>query len=1336
MKMKKKLLSILLALCLAMTLVPMSAFAEETAADSWDGTADTSWYTSAPDASAYHISTAEQLAGLAQLVNADPGTTNFAGKTFYLDNDIDLSGHEWISIGTVLGGDYPEYSFCGVFDGHGHVISNLYSHESYIEGADESHNLLRNALFGSVYNGEVKNLGVANAEIWIDPKDDSAAGKGILVDWMGKSKITNCWTSGSIYSGTKIEKNIGGIVGVTMQGCTISGCYSTATLTGNFTNSEGYYTEPDPANWPFDTIGGIVGARFDGNLTVTDCWFDGKIVVNSITAAVGGIVGYTDDQLGSGTVNNCMVTTTDMGVDKDGNTCWVAYALGGTVKNCYWPNDTKYGPSPLAYGEGTAVTDFTSADVLAGLKTNASAGVEWVAGIGHPTFVWDDNNILADYTAVDAAIASAVALDGSLYTNYSAVEDSINAVSRVKSKAQQTEVDAMAKAIEDAIAALQYKGANYTKVDAAIDKAKALNKDNYKDFSGVEAAVNAVVRGKNITKQSEVDAMAKAIEDAIKTLVYKDADYTKVDEAIAKVNALNKDNYKDFSGVEAAVNAVVRGKNITKQSEVDAMAKAIEDAIKTLVYKDADYTKVDEAIAKVNALNKDNYKDFSGVEAAVKAVVRDKNITKQSEVDAMATAIEDAIAALQYKGANYTKVDAAIAKAKALNKDNYKDFSGVEAAVKAVVRGKNITKQSEVDAMAKAIEDAIAALQYKGANYTKVDAAIAKAKALNKDNYKDFSGVEAAVKAVVRGKNITKQSEVDAMAKAIEDAIAALEYKEADYTKVDAAIGMANALNKDNYKDFSGVEAAVKAVVRGKDITEQSEVDKMAKAIEKAIDALEYKEADYTKVDAAIDKVNALNKDNYQDFSSVEAAVKAVVRGKNITEQSEVDKMAKAIEKAIDALQYKGADYTKVEAAIAKAKALNKDNYKDFSGVEAAVNAVDRDKNVTEQSEVDKMAKAIEKAIDSLQYKGADYTKVEAAIAKAKALNKDNYKDFSGVDDAVKAVVRGNDITKQTEVDAMAKAIDDAISVLQYKDSDYTKVDAVIAKAPEPSIASGNNNNTNTNGGRVTGTSDSSKNTDSRNNSDTERKPYIKDDSGKEGWDVISSQLDEAKSGETVTVAMNGTTVVPKDIFDSIKGEDVTLVLDMGNGLSWKINGKDITDAAGDIDFGVTVGADAGKSIPVDVINNVTKERYSMNLSLAYDGEFGFTARLTINMEAKNTGLYANLFYYNEQAGKLEFVSAGLIDEDGNVELEFTHASDYTIVIDAAVMDGGNKDSINTTKDNANAEDNTTIPASNADNAKSDAWNPDIIIIIGICILLIVFGAVIFVRKKSGSEEE
>ena len=135
-------------------------------------------------------------------------------------------------------------------------------------------------------------------------------------------------------------------------------------------------------------------------------------------------------------------------------------------------------------------------------------------------------------------------------------------------------------------------------------------------------------------------------------MTYLPADYTKVDAAIAKANALDKDNYKDFSAVETAVNAVARDKNITEQSEVDAMAKAIEDAIAALQYKDADYTKVDAAIAKANALKKDDYKDFSGVEAAVNAVVRDKNITEQSEVDAMAKAIEDAIAALEKKPAS------------------------------------------------------------------------------------------------------------------------------------------------------------------------------------------------------------------------------------------------------------------------------------------------------------------------------------------------------------------------------------------------------------------------------------------------------------------------------------------------------------------------------------------------------------------------------------------------------------------------------------------------------------------------------------------------------------
>ena len=160
-------------------------------------------------------------------------------------------------------------------------------------------------------------------------------------------------------------------------------------------------------------------------------------------------------------------------------------------------------------------------------------------------------------------------------------------------------------------------------------------------------ADNCEVYSGNITITADTATHTQTI-----AMTYLPADYSKVDAAIAKANALNKDDYKDFSGVEAAVNAVIRDKNITEQAEVDAMAKAIEDAIAALKYKDADYTKVDAAIAKANALKKDDYKDFSGVETAVKAVVRGKNITEQSEVDKMAKAIEDAIAALEKKPAS------------------------------------------------------------------------------------------------------------------------------------------------------------------------------------------------------------------------------------------------------------------------------------------------------------------------------------------------------------------------------------------------------------------------------------------------------------------------------------------------------------------------------------------------------------------------------------------------------------------------------------------------------------------------------------------------------------
>lgn len=130
------------------------------------------------------------------------------------------------------------------------------------------------------------------------------------------------------------------------------------------------------------------------------------------------------------------------------------------------------------------------------------------------------------------------------------------------------------------------------------------------------------------------------------------ADYTAVNEAIDKVNALNKNDYEDFSAVTDAVNAVEYDKDYTEQETVEGYAKAIEKAIKALKLRSADYTAVDEALTKVKGLDADLYRNFSDVTAAVDAVDRDKNFKEQAEVDAMAKAIEDAIAALELKSAN------------------------------------------------------------------------------------------------------------------------------------------------------------------------------------------------------------------------------------------------------------------------------------------------------------------------------------------------------------------------------------------------------------------------------------------------------------------------------------------------------------------------------------------------------------------------------------------------------------------------------------------------------------------------------------------------------------
>ncbi|MBE6774144.1 MAG: hypothetical protein E7544_07960 [Ruminococcaceae bacterium] len=648
----------------------------------------------------------------------------------------------------------------------------------------------------------------------------------------------------------------------------------------------------------------------------------------------------------------------------------------------------------------------------------------------------------ADYTAVEAAKAK-VPADLTIYANGDAVTAAVEAVVYGLDITKQADVDAMAQAIEDAIAALTLKAADYTAVEAAKAKVPA-DLSIYTNGDAVTAAVEAVVYGLDITKQAEVDAMAQAIEDAIAALTLKAADYTAVEAAKAKIPAdLSIYDAEKVAALNAAVEAVVYGLDITKQADVDAYAAAIEAAVAALdgSVLPADYTAVEAAKAKVPA-DLTIYVNGDAVTAAVEAVVYGLDITKQADVDAMAQAIEDAIAALTLKAADYTAVEAAKAKVPA-DLTIYTNGDAVTAAVEAVVYGLDITKQADVDAMAQAIEDAIAALTLKAADYTAVEAAKAKVPA-DLTIYTNGDAVTAAVEAVVYGLDITKQADVDAMAQAIEDAIAALELKAADYTAVEAAKAKVPA-DLSIYVNGDAVTAAVEAVVYGLDITKQADVDAMAQAIEDAITALELKPADYSRIEAAKLLVPA-DLRFYENAEAVEAALAAVVYGLDITKQATVDAYADVIENAIAALKLKAADYTAVEAAKAKVPA-DLTIYTNGDAVTAAVEAVVYGLDITKQAEVDAMAQAIEDAIAALTLKTADYTAVEAAKAKVPA-DLTIYTNGDAVTAAVEAVVYGLDITKQADVDAMAQAIEDAIAALTLKAADYTAVEAAKAKVP------------------------------------------------------------------------------------------------------------------------------------------------------------------------------------------------------------------------------------------------------------------------------------------------
>ena len=164
--------------------------------------------------------------------------------------------------------------------------------------------------------------------------------------------------------------------------------------------------------------------------------------------------------------------------------------------------------------------------------------------------------------------------------------------------------------------------------------------------------------------------------------------------------------------------------------------------------------------------------------------------------------------------------------------------------------------------------------------------------------------------------------------------------------------------------------------------------------------------------------------------------------------------------------------------------------------------------------------------------------------------------------------------------------------------------------------------------------------------------------------DRAIDDIQDARPGDTVEITLRpGRTTLEREVFEELAGQDITLEIDAGDGVLWTVNGLDIPEDTRlhDLDLDVDLG---DSDIPVRVLNAVTGEISTVQLSLAHDGQFGFTMTLSAPLGRDNADYWANLYWYNERTEELEFQQAARIANDGTAEFDLDHASDYAIVID------------------------------------------------------------------------
>ena len=564
--MKKKILSLLVTMGLAASLVPVSVFADGT--EVWDGSIAESFAGGkGTKDDPYQIATGSQLAYFAKRVNAEEYGEKYADTYFELTEDIDLGGKEWTPIGETVAdlimGGHEYFVFSGNFDGNGYTIKNL---TIGTETSPYSGDVC--GLFGAT-SGTIEDVVLENVSInYVGGNHSSGYGfrmGGALVGY-SMGDIVNCTVTGldmkAGSDGSYVALNsIGGLVGIQDGGTTVShsrvsGKIEESTKKGNVGGFVGTLAKGSSAkycgadvsvevtgNGRGIAVGGFVG--IGNGVTIDETLIENCYATGNITGAeyAGGFVGNISglnisNCYAKGDVSNSFVGASFMGTDAASNNYY------GTVKNCYATGlVSDISSSAYAFAMQDTMNRSTIQNCYYNIQNTAknteSAASLTIDDMKTDSFlnvlngssnVWNkrDNDTPAcgaepaDYSNVYEVLGN-IPADLSIYTNesvanlYSAVE----ALRGYRDLAQQSDVDKMTNDINDAVEALVYKSADYTELDKAEEAAKALNKDDYEDFSEVERALAAIDRTKNITEQADVDAMVRAINDAVANLIKK-----------------------------------------------------------------------------------------------------------------------------------------------------------------------------------------------------------------------------------------------------------------------------------------------------------------------------------------------------------------------------------------------------------------------------------------------------------------------------------------------------------------------------------------------------------------------------------------------------------------------------------------------------------------------------------------------------------------------------------------------------------------------------------------------------------------------------------------------